>query len=112
MKRERNGMAGHYGSLMIVTLSIRTFYTTATLMLAFGSPGEKLNSLSERQRLQLWELMSPSLLLFASEMSNMLFPALSFMAVGGIMFLMTNMQVCHSHHSRFVWETQALFAVL
>lgn len=77
-------------------LSIRLFYTMATLMLAFGSPGEnhKFLSLSERQT---WETHF-SVLLFASALSNMLFPALSFLAVGGIMFLITNMQVCaHTH---------------
>lgn len=71
----------------------------ATLMLAFGSPGEKHNSLSlslKDRCLQLWELISPSVPLFASALSNMLFPALSFMAVGGIMFLITNMQVCRN----------------
>ncbi|XP_029703386.1 solute carrier family 43 member 3b isoform X2 [Takifugu rubripes] len=49
-----------------------SFYTTATLMLAFGNPA----------------------------LSNLLFPALSFLAVGGIMFLITNMQVGNLFGSR------------
>lgn len=48
---------------------------------------------SERQMLRSRELIPPSVLLLASALSNMLFPALSFMAVGGVMFLITNMQV-------------------
>lgn len=34
---------------------------------------------------------------FPSALSNVLFPALSLLAVGGILFLMTNMQVLNSH---------------
>uniref|UniRef100_H3D6G5 Solute carrier family 43 member 3b n=1 Tax=Tetraodon nigroviridis TaxID=99883 RepID=H3D6G5_TETNG len=68
----------HFGT-MVTRFCAITFYTMATLMLAFASPGPAL--------------------------SNLLFPALSFMAVGGVMFLITNMQVGNlfgSHRSTII----------
>eukprot|EP00066_Takifugu_rubripes_P005941 XP_003970377.1 PREDICTED: solute carrier family 43 member 3-like [Takifugu rubripes] len=61
----------HFGT-MVTRFCAVSFYTTATLMLAFGNPA----------------------------LSNLLFPALSFLAVGGIMFLITNMQVGNLFGSR------------
>lgn len=73
----------------------RFLYTTGTVMVAFSSSGENstLHVFFHGNKLTTATNVSSHFSVFPSALAYLLFPALSLLAVGGILFLITNMQV-------------------